>query len=142
MNLNHIKDMGLKNIGKQFKNMELRQSTERHSLASRNISKGLFCEKKVMHYFAQYGWTLINHRVNLKFSETDLIFKKENKIKLVEVKSLHSEWMVFQRVNQNQINNMIKNMIDLKLRLKSKYEFECSVCYVLNNKEVIEVAIE
>lgn len=115
--------------------------TVKPSVGSKNISKGLKCEETVMYHFTQMGWKCIGHRKKLFFSEVDLVLAKDNKILLIEVKSLHDQWMAFERVPHKQIQNLIKNKILYQVG-NPRLQVECRVCFVLKDQIVEEVYID
>jgi Holliday junction resolvase-like predicted endonuclease len=94
-----------------------------------------------MYHFTQLGWKCIGHRKKLYFSEVDLILSKDDHILLIEVKSLHNEWMAFERVPHRQIQSLIKNKILYQVA-NPKLKIECRVCFVSSHNVVEEVYID
>lgn len=94
-----------------------------------------------MYHFTQRGWKCIGHRKKLYFSEVDLILAKDDQILLIEVKSLHDEWMAFERVPHKQIQSLIKNKVLYQVA-NPKLKVECRVCFVSIDQMVEEVYID
>jgi Holliday junction resolvase-like predicted endonuclease len=94
-----------------------------------------------MYHFTQMGWQNIGHRKKLFFGEVDLIFSKEDQVLLVEVKSLHNEWMAFERIGHKQIQNLIRNKVMYQLENR-KLKVECRLCFVSSEQVVEEVYID
>jgi Holliday junction resolvase-like predicted endonuclease len=76
------------------------------------------------------GWAFIFQRVRTKISEIDLIFEKENEIKLIEVKTLDQAWRSFQRINQRQVDKLLQNQLHLNQVYKNKI-FSAEICWVM-----------
>ena len=64
-------------------------STEKPSLGSKNISKGLWAEAKAKAYYQKQNYKFLISRWQSPFAEVDLVFRDpEGVIVLIEVKSL------------------------------------------------------
>ncbi len=94
-----------------------------------------------MYHFTQLGWQCLAHRKKLFFGEVDLILQKEEHILLIEVKSLHNEWMAFERIQHKQIQNLIRNKVVYQLENKH-FKIECRICFVNQNQMVDEVYLD
>ena len=88
--------MAVKPIGMQLRLWGSPSITAAASEASKNTSKnscrahqkGLWAEHKVIQALQSRGWRLKWHRCKTPFAEIDLAFQKENRLLVVEVKSV------------------------------------------------------
>ena len=112
--------MAQRRIGKPLKNLEFIPVTEKLSLALKSTSKnkinrnkGLWAEAKVIQLLSQKGCVLLEQRQKWPYGEVDLHFfsPHQNLFILVEVKFLHSPWMIFQRIKKAQISRLQKNLV-------------------------------
>lgn len=95
----------------------------------KNTSKGLWAEVVVALHFYRQGAILMNHRIRLLHGEVDLIFKKDKYIYFIEVKTLHTDMMAFERIQSAQLNRLRRNAISYyQTSLKSVV-----VCFVRPN---------
>ena len=81
---------------------------------------GFAAEFNVQKLLETKGWKLIFHRFKTKVCEIDLVFEKENKILLVEVKKLTQTWRAFQRITPNQQLKLKANNLLFTLNFKDK----------------------
>jgi Holliday junction resolvase-like predicted endonuclease len=122
-----------------FKDWALENGIVKLSPASKNISGpirhlvnqrlGRNCEQKVIKHFTEKGWTLQFQRAKTSIAEVDLIFQRDRRICLVEVKSLDNPWRSFQRISHRQIQKLILNQIHLSAWTKD-FEFYCWLAFV------------
>ncbi|MBC7466932.1 MAG: hypothetical protein H7256_13165 [Bdellovibrio sp.] len=75
------------------------------------------------------NWVLEFQRFKTVVAEVDLIFSKDDRIFLIEVKKLNDDWRAFQRVGRNQYFSLQKNLVYLSTRLPA-FRFESFVCWV------------
>lgn len=87
------------------------------------------------------GWQCWAHRKKLFFGEVDLIFIKDDQVLFVEVKSLHNQWMAFERVAHKQIQNLIRNKVMFQLENR-KLKVECRLCFVSSDQVVEEIYLD
>ena len=74
-------------------------------------------------------------------AEIDLIFTKENRIILVEVKRLSHPWRAFERIGKKQLIALHKNLI-LFSALFNKHEVKAYVCWVDQRNKATFIAME
>ena len=70
--------------------------------------KGLNSEHKVIRHLQNQGWKLLQHRFKTKLAEIDLIFQKNNELRMVEVKSVSNWDFVSYRVSRSQKQRLIR----------------------------------
>ena len=61
----------------------------------------------------------MEQRLKCPYGEMDLLFQKQNKIALIEVKFLHDEWMVFERVAVKQVKRLTQNLLFFQNQLQN-----------------------
>jgi Holliday junction resolvase-like predicted endonuclease len=66
------------------------------------------------------NWNLIFQRLKTRIAEIDLVFERNDKIILIEVKTLNSVWRANQRINLKQINKLKANRTVLSFFSKKK----------------------
>ena len=71
-------------------------------------AKGLNSEHKVIRLLQNEGWKLLQHRFKTKLAEIDLIFQKNNELRMVEVKSVANWDFVTYRVSRRQKQRLIR----------------------------------
>lgn len=71
-------------------------------------SKGLNSELRVIKQLQDLGWKLLNHRFKTKFAEVDLVFKKQNRVRIIEVKSVSSWDFASARLGKKQKQRLIQ----------------------------------
>jgi Holliday junction resolvase-like predicted endonuclease len=108
---------------------------ELKSSSDKNHQLGLIAEYNVKKLLETKGWILILHRFKTRAGEIDLIFEKEEKILLIEVKKLTNSWRSFQRIRQKQLLVLKTNRLLFLLNFKDK-EIESYVAWV-SQKNVI-----
>ena len=87
------------------------------------------------------GWKLIFHRLKTKVSEIDLVFEKENKILLIEVKNLTERWRVFQRITPRQQLKLKANQLLFHLNFKG-IEVRAYVAWVDQKNKISFCSVE
>lgn len=115
--------------------MESQTTIEKPSLGLRNTSKGLSAESVAKQYFLREKFKFLFQRKKLKFGEIDLIFQKGKNIYLVEVKSLHDEWMAFERLGWKQKERLLKNLIYFQSQNR-QFKVYCYLCFVKSDQSV------
>lgn len=89
------------------------------------------CEEQVKKIYLHQGWTFVKQRAQLKFGETDLIFHKASVVLFIEVKSLHNDWMIFERVKKSQLDKIKRNISYYQNHSRyRKYQIKAMVVYV------------
>lgn len=77
----------------------------------KNQTIGQNSEDEVKRLFLARGFEFLAQRIKIHKSEVDLIFSKNNVVKLIEVKSLSHEWRVFDRISERQMNKLRLNRV-------------------------------
>ncbi len=83
------------------------------------------------------GWVLLFQRGQTEIAEIDLIMQKDEQIRLIEVKTLDSEWRSFQRISKRQIQKLLLNQIyfsQFAANTNRPYEFSSWVVWVSDLK--------
>lgn len=70
--------------------------------------KGLNSEHKVILELQKQGWKLLHHRFKTRLAEIDLIFQKNNELKIIEVKSVANRDFVAYRVSRGQKQRLVR----------------------------------
>lgn len=86
-------------------------------------------------------WTVLGRRLHCPYGEVDLLFEKENKIALIEVKYLHDEWMIFERVHPEQLKRLSKNLVFFQSQFVNK-NIKLFVALVDRKGQIKWIAIE
>lgn len=110
------------------------------SFKTKNQLVGYTSEQAVVFLLQKNNWILEFQRFKTVVAEVDLIFSKNNKILLIEVKKLNDDWRAFQRVGRNQYFSLQKNLVYLSTRMPG-FQFESFVCWVdrLNRVSFVRV---
>lgn len=82
------------------------------------------------------GWKLVFQRLKTKIAEIDLVFEKDDKIALIEVKKLNEDWRVFQRWNPLQQMRFQANLVLFSRKFQNK-EIKGFVAWVRDRKPVV-----
>ena len=94
MALKNIKAMRPPSINHLSKSTNLAIGTEELLLASKSTynkssqARGLECEALIEKFLVRLGFELFSNRLRTPFAEVDLVFTKNKKVYLIEVKSL------------------------------------------------------
>ena len=102
--------------------------------------KGLKSEHRVMNSLSKQGWKLVSHRVQTPFAELDLIFKKADVLRIIEVKSISSWDFVSYRVTKKQKTRLIQAFNYLQQRFKGEVILELAL--VSGNGDILFIEIE
>lgn len=86
------------------------------------------------------GWKLVFQRLKTKIAEIDLVFEKEEKIALIEVKKLSEDWRVFQRWHPLQQMRFQANIVLFSRKFQDK-KIKGFVAWVRDRKPVVFVEI-
>lgn len=89
------------------------KSKSSHKISSNQL-KGLLAEALVCKYLKSKSWQLLFHREKMVHGEVDLVFENEKKVVFIEVKTLHNDWMSFERVSKKQIQRLKLNLLHYK----------------------------
>ncbi len=103
--------------------------------------RGYKSELAVIKLLTQENWQLAFHRLKTVISEIDLIFEKENKILLVEVKSLNENWRSFERIGGRQLDRLKQNKLSFAFLCRDK-KIEALVAWVNKKNEISFVKID
>ncbi len=150
MDLKNIRGMEQPFIGNEFKRWVLAHGIVKPSGALKNTSKnsrflynfqlGLSSELIVVRHLQNQGFIFLFQRVKTFVAEVDLIFLKNNRIFLIEVKALNHEWRAFDRVSKKQEVALVKNSLFLK-SVRPQFEYRCYIAWVLPQGKVSFVEI-
>lgn len=106
----------------------------KNTFKNKNQNSGYSSEQAVIYLLKKQGWLLEFQRLKTKIAEIDLVFSKENKILIIEVKRLNAEWRSFERIQVKQIQKLQKNLIYLTYLIPS-FQINAFVCWVdMKNK--------
>ncbi len=101
-----------------------------------NSERGLWAEKIVHDFLISKKWKLVSHREKYLHGEIDFIFKRDQKIAIIEVKYLHDSWMSFQRISNQQVLRLQNNFLNLsKIQFKS-FHVKLFLCFVDLNQRI------
>ncbi len=64
----------------------------------------------------QKGFEILARRVKLACGEVDLIVQKDNRVTLLEIKTLNDPWAIFQRISKSQLSRLRWNRVGLSSR--------------------------
>ena len=129
----------------RFKKWGLVFGTAKPLVASKNLSrtqkyqinqkKGLLAELHVKNYLISRGYECLFHRVKTPIAEIDLVFRKGQKIILIEVKCLDQSWRSFDRISKKQIQKLQNNCLYIQNHVKPlQYEVCSAVAWVVGPK--------
>lgn len=107
-------------------------------MGSKNISqrKGVWAELQVIRLLQSKNWELLCHRQKIDSVEIDLIFKKDRRLIIAEVKFLDSEWRIFERISKKQIFNIQK--ISLLIRRENPHLVTLAYLFLVNKNAIIK----
>ena len=120
------------NTWKKFFNSDPAKNTVEASKASKNFSthsRGLTSEERVVDFYRRRDFVLLRQRQRHKFAEIDLIFQKNKKLILVEVKTLADSEFVQWKVSQRQ-RQRLSNAFHYYLHKYPELEVECHMVTV------------
>lgn len=86
-------------------------------------------EAQVIALLQKRGWELQFQRARTAVAEVDLIFQKDNRLQLIEVKSLDNPWRAFERISHRQMQKLILNQLHLSQRCCG-FQVGCCVAWV------------
>lgn len=124
----------------QFGIGELSQALK-SSFKTKNQWLGYSAEAAVIKLFQKHGWTLEGQRFKTKIAEIDLVFSKDNRVLLVEVKKLNDAWHAFERISSKQQLALKKNHIFLSMKMP-RLQFDAYVVWVDRKNKISCVKIE
>lgn len=107
---------------------------------TKNQAVGFTAEQVVIYLLKKKNWVLQFQRLKTKVAEVDLIFTKDNQVLLIEVKKLNDQWRAFERIQNNQVLKLQKNIIYFSHHLIS-YHVNGYVCWVDRNNKVSFVQV-
>jgi Holliday junction resolvase-like predicted endonuclease len=87
------------------------------------------------------GWVILFQRAKTQIGEIDLIFEKNNKILLIEVKKLNNSWRAFERIGAKQANKLQNNLIYFSNRFR-QFQFFAQLCWVDRLQKVYFVELD
>jgi|GEM_PF-4723237 len=96
---------------------------------SKSQALGYRAEQNVIKLLQSENWILCFHRLKTDIAEIDLIFEKNNKVLLIEVKTLNNSWRAFERIQKKQLSKLQSNL-GLFSRQFHAYEFHAYVAWV------------
>lgn len=99
------------------------------SFKTKNQHLGYSAEQAVVILLQKRNWILEFQRLKTKFAEIDLVFSKEDKVLLLEVKKLNDPWRSFERINLKQYQKLQSNLLFFSSMFKN-FEFEAYVVWV------------
>ena len=142
MDLKNIKDTELSITDSKFRRSVLASGIVKASAELKNTSAktpaqraGLYAEEQVANLLQKHNWELIFHRLKTPIAEIDLVFEKDDKIILVEVKTLNTSWRSFQRIAPLQKNRLSLNLVLFSNFFKEK-KVEAYVAWVEKNNAI------
>ena len=147
MDLKSTKATELCSTDNRFRNTALqcgivKPSAElKSTYTSLNQFKGIVCEAAVIRLLSKKGWQLQFQRARTEISEIDLIFLKQNKIILVEVKKLDEDWQAFERISKKQFQTLQRNLNFFSYRFQ-KFEIRAFVAWVNRKNEITFLSLE
>lgn len=114
--------------------------TEKPSQALKSSSqtraqvRGRACESAVEKYFLEKGFTLFSKRLKTPFAEVDLVFIKNRKTYLIEVKSLGQLDFSLVRISKAQKERLLR----ARIWIESLWNRDAALAfaYVLTNGEI------
>jgi Holliday junction resolvase-like predicted endonuclease len=127
-----------------YKKTESANYTEKASAELKSFCfdqvKGHQAELFVIQYFLNLKFQFVAQRKKLKYGEVDLIFQKQQRILFVEVKTLHNDWMSFNRISKKQFFKLKKNAFYYQMNNKN-YEVKSLLAWVKSNEtiELVEI---
>lgn len=113
----------------------------KNSFISINQFKGVACEKAVTYLLLKRGWHLEFQRARTIISEIDLIFSKDKKIILVEVKKLDESWQAFERIGKKQFRGLWCNL-NLFTYQFTEWQVLAYIAWVNRKNEVTFLSVE
>ncbi len=120
---------------------ELKNTSEVISKKNTFHLSGLLAERAVIFLLTKDNWSLILQRCESSISEIDLIFEKDQKVLLIEVKKLNAEWRSFQRIQRSQVYSLQKNLIIFSNKFPN-YAFQALIAWVDLKNKISFVSIE
>lgn len=102
--------------------------------------KGLNSELKVIECLTKDGWRLLHHRYKTKLAEIDLIFRKKQNIRMIEVKSIANWDFVSYRVSQRQRERLLRVYGYFQSQFDGEMVLELAL--VPTNGEILFIEIE
>ncbi|MGZ3690460.1 MAG: YraN family protein [Pseudobdellovibrio sp.] len=103
--------------------------------------RGFNAEMAVVKLLTAENWQFIFYRLKTTISEIDLVFEKNNKILLIEVKSLNENWRSFERIGGRQLDRLKQNKLVFSFLFKDKI-IEACVAWVNRKNEISFVKID
>lgn len=112
---------------------ELKSSLQTLSQTRAQV-RGRACESAVEKYFLEKGFTLFSKRLKTPFAEVDLVFIKNRKTYLIEVKSLGQLDFSLVRISKAQKERLLR----ARIWIESLWNRDAALAfaYVLTNGEI------
>lgn len=102
--------------------------------SSRWAQKGICSEQQVIKHLCSWGWEFQFQRLVTHIAEIDLIFQKENRVCLIEVKTLDNPWRSFERITDRQVQKLTMNQMYFSSICKSRFQYFSCVAWVMKEK--------
>lgn len=105
MDLKNTKAMEHFSTDSKFKDLVLASGIVKASAELKNSladSIGHRAELRIIELLEKHQWKILFHRLKTNIAEIDLILIKNQKVILVEVKTLKNDWCVFDRLHPMQ----------------------------------------
>ena len=103
-------------------------------------AKGVESENRVIKELMSQGWQVLHHRYKTKLAEIDIIFKKQNHIRLIEVKSISNWDFVNYRVSKKQKIRLQRAFLYLQSHYKGEMTLELALVAI--GGEILFIEIE
>ncbi|MBC7420683.1 MAG: YraN family protein [Bdellovibrio sp.] len=116
------------------------KSTSQNPHYKKSQSLGLAAEVSVIEKMKHNSWSLSFQRARTKIAEIDLIFEKQNRVALIEVKALNNSWRAFERIGVKQTQKLQVNLIFLASQFK-EFKFFAAICWVDKKGKVYFVEV-
>ena len=101
-----------------------------------NSERGLWAEKIVHDFLISKKWKLVSERTRYSFGEIDFIFQRDRHVAIIEVKYLHSPWMSFQRISNDQVQRLRNNFLNLRKTMFRSSDVKLFLCFVDRHEKI------
>lgn len=106
----------------------------------RNKIYGVLGEFLAIHFYNSKGYKLVYQNLKTKFSEVDLVFSKQNIVKLIEVKlTTNADFDVFVKWQRCQLPKLTKTYQLLKMKYPEKTIEIDFVNFDFSSKSVVNI---
>lgn len=123
MDLKSIKATVRAIIGKPSKIGDQAHGTEKVLKGSKSFCRGQHCEFLVAQHLKKENWDLIKKNFRTPYSEVDLLFKKQNSLLMVEVKSLSNMNFIQSRLRSRQKTRLNNSRMYIEQEWNLSVEF-------------------